>query len=327
MKQLLFMLLFVFSISSSAQKIRFTNNTNQWNTLSIDGNACSNLNSFQYGADTIVRGITYKSMYSTWSNYFGYHYSCTYCGYSDGGDEINCLVREDTVTGIVYYLKPTDTSEHILYNYNLQVGDSISYGLITDTVASIDSTLSNGVYYRIWNLQNKAPGLFRSYTVLEGVGCTNDPVFPAWFGECFEFGESLTCFYEHDSFPVITAPINSCSHYENRFGCCTINTGVFNNAAGCSSGSGTIGGGSSISVSNIKQEIPYLAIFPNPAITQLTITAPDEMTSIVITNLLGQTVYNGECHSQKAEVDIADLVNGMYFVRVNGSEVRKFVKE
>ena len=82
------------------------------------------------------------------------------------------------------------------------------------------------------------------------------------------------------------------------------------------------------------QPIPpaALIIYPNPTTTQLTISAPENITAITITNLLGQTVYNSQfpVGSLQASIDLAALPSGVYLVRVSGPdsyrEVRKFVK-
>jgi hypothetical protein len=72
-----------------------------------------------------------------------------------------------------------------------------------------------------------------------------------------------------------------------------------------------------------------IELFPNPASTQLTITTSGQIRSVVITNLLGQTVYSSQSPvgSLQASVDISALPSGVYFVKVNGAELRKFVKE
>ena len=70
-----------------------------------------------------------------------------------------------------------------------------------------------------------------------------------------------------------------------------------------------------------------IALYPNPATTSLTITSTDKITTVSISNLLGQIVYTHAYNSEKVHVDVADLPSGVYFVKVNGSEVSKFVKE
>ena len=80
-------------------------------------------------------------------------------------------------------------------------------------------------------------------------------------------------------------------------------------------------------VNQVQNNI-QLTLFPNPATTQLTIQSTNQpITSITITNLLGQTVYNQKHNADKVRVDVSALPTGMYLVKVNGIEVRRFVKE
>ena len=73
-----------------------------------------------------------------------------------------------------------------------------------------------------------------------------------------------------------------------------------------------------------------IAIFPNPATTQLTIQSTnDPIKQIVITNLIGQTletheIFKGE---KMVSIDVSGFPAGIYFVKVNNTEVRRFVKE
>ncbi len=83
-------------------------------------------------------------------------------------------------------------------------------------------------------------------------------------------------------------------------------------------------------VTNAANTVGYsVSVYPNPAHEQLTITTNDNsnITSIEITNMIGQTICTHEYRSQQVHVDISDLPKGVYFIKVNGSEVRKFVKE
>ena len=81
---------------------------------------------------------------------------------------------------------------------------------------------------------------------------------------------------------------------------------------------------------NVKQIVSRtknITLSPNPATTTLTISAHDTITTISITNFLGQTKYTHEYNTSQVQVDVANLPKGIYFVRINGSVVRKFVKE
>ena len=72
-----------------------------------------------------------------------------------------------------------------------------------------------------------------------------------------------------------------------------------------------------------------VSVYPNPASTRINIRSSVAIQSVVISNLLGQAVLNDlqGNNSQAQQVDISALPAGVYFVRVNGSDVRKFVKE
>ncbi|MFI5196461.1 MAG: T9SS type A sorting domain-containing protein [Chitinophagales bacterium] len=70
-----------------------------------------------------------------------------------------------------------------------------------------------------------------------------------------------------------------------------------------------------------------IKVYPNPATTEITIEASEQVTAIAISNLVGQTIYTQTCNAKNIEVNIANLPSGIYFVKVNGTVVRKFVKE
>ena len=70
-----------------------------------------------------------------------------------------------------------------------------------------------------------------------------------------------------------------------------------------------------------------IEIYPNPASTELTIYSFDKICSVEISNILGQIVYCSHCNSDNLKVNIANFLPGMYLIRINGTEVRKFVKQ
>jgi Secretion system C-terminal sorting domain len=71
-----------------------------------------------------------------------------------------------------------------------------------------------------------------------------------------------------------------------------------------------------------------VSIYPNPTTTSLTIQSTDQpINQIAITNLLGQTVYTHEYNTEKAELNVSTLPTGIYFIKINNTEVRKFVKQ
>ena len=68
-------------------------------------------------------------------------------------------------------------------------------------------------------------------------------------------------------------------------------------------------------------------LFPNPATTQFMIQSTDPITSIKVTDLLGQTVYVGSAQGNRQKIDVSALSPGVYFVLVNGTDVQKFMKQ
>ena len=76
-----------------------------------------------------------------------------------------------------------------------------------------------------------------------------------------------------------------------------------------------------------------IALFPNPANDILNITSSETISEIEIVNTLGQVVKRIEVNSDNAVCDVEELVNGVYIVRIHGTEMasvicqRKFIKE
>ncbi|MDR2972494.1 MAG: choice-of-anchor J domain-containing protein [Bacteroidales bacterium] len=73
-----------------------------------------------------------------------------------------------------------------------------------------------------------------------------------------------------------------------------------------------------------------LSVVPNPATSHITITANSNFNNIEILNFLGQTVLYQPNTGNEADIDINNLSNGIYFVRIisnNTINVVKFVKQ
>jgi len=71
-----------------------------------------------------------------------------------------------------------------------------------------------------------------------------------------------------------------------------------------------------------------ISIYPNPATTVLNVEA-EGYSTIEIVNLLGQTVYTANTTSNM-QINVSNLNNGVYFVRLNGANgtaTQKFIKK
>lgn len=69
------------------------------------------------------------------------------------------------------------------------------------------------------------------------------------------------------------------------------------------------------------------SFFPNPAHNELTINTTGNITNVTIISLSGQTIYDHQFASSTVNVDITDLPKGIYFLKVNSTEVKKFLKQ
>ncbi len=77
----------------------------------------------------------------------------------------------------------------------------------------------------------------------------------------------------------------------------------------------------------IIKQTGNITVYPNPATTFLTISASQNITTISIINLLGQTVYSNKYNLSEVQIDVSGIPAGIYVLKVNGSEVRKFIKQ
>jgi hypothetical protein len=69
------------------------------------------------------------------------------------------------------------------------------------------------------------------------------------------------------------------------------------------------------------------SIYPNPATNQLTVdNGIIKMESIVIQNVLGETVYLKQYSNSLESIDVSGFASGVYFVRMNEKSL-KFIKE
>ncbi len=99
----------------------------------------------------------------------------------------------------------------------------------------------------------------------------------------------------------------------------------------CKSGSvcppAVIPSGIITSIDNLQKHNETAKIYPNPTESILTIENTSILSSIIISNLIGQTVYTNECNTEKVQINVAYLQAGLYFVRINGVVVKRFVKK
>lgn len=140
--------LLLCSYTSQAQKIRFTDTTNEWTYVfknPFNGPLPATVHIFRYTGDSIVNSISYQKL-------------------TENKTTIpTLLVREDTLVGKVYYRSLRDTAERILYDYNMAIGDTLGFSescpIILDTVYTVSI---DGYAHKLQ--------LYGGQAVLEGIG-------------------------------------------------------------------------------------------------------------------------------------------------------------
>ena len=81
-------------------------------------------------------------------------------------------------------------------------------------------------------------------------------------------------------------------------------------------------------VNNIIPIQSYFSIYPNPASQNINIKVTEKIETIEITNTLGQLVFHHSYNKQsQVQIDVNSFANGLYFVKLNGVDVEKFLKE
>ncbi|MBA3828462.1 MAG: T9SS type A sorting domain-containing protein [Taibaiella sp.] len=70
-----------------------------------------------------------------------------------------------------------------------------------------------------------------------------------------------------------------------------------------------------------------MVIYPNPASNILTVTAHDNIANIEIYDAAARTVFSRQYNTPNVQVNVSDLPQGVYFIKMNGVVIRKFVKE
>lgn len=300
MKKILLIFLFsLLSISTFGQRIRFSDSSNIWNYTYFSSGIMPPFFwqfSDYYSGDTIIRGINYKQLW----------HAC---------DMDFAFIREDTLLHKVFAILPvygTDTAEKLLYDYTLNVGDTFRTIYDRYYVYNIDSVLVGAMWYKVWKLRHYgSPDYYLSY--IEGIGSISDPVDNITpIPSTIEGGNTLMCFQNNGSVPPISPALGpyawdgSSSFF------------YFNNTSSCNY---------PFSLNTINPINLTTTISPNPAQNEISIQVSDIITSLSIYDLVGHVLYSRTCNSQKETINIEDIPAGMYLIKINGTDVRKFVKQ
>ncbi len=245
-------------------------------------------NHFHYfiSDDTLINEFTYQKIYKT-------EYDVE-CSQHILGTNYAGAYRNDINDKKVYFLQPGTDEEVLLYDFKLNVGDTVPQTFNNYTypdlyVYSIDSALIGNQFRKVFTYGMQTYPLIQ---VLEGIGAETGLIEPM---EIFEYINYLRCFHQNDSLIWISSFADSCNLETDT--CLSLSVQEF----------------------NANNNIIYLYPNPSEGKIKLYIENPWKYSlplSILIFNELGNVVLQ-DCIIPEQEIDF-DLQNrpGLYFYKI-----------
>jgi type IX secretion system substrate protein len=207
-------LLLLFSFQSNGQTSiyhEFPDSNAVWNfhsslfmCLPFGGNVIEDYSVTMTG-DTSINNQTYHKLFTPFID----SVQSGFCTLNTSG--YKGAIREDIANKKVYFIEPLDSIEQLLYDFNWQVGDTVT-GVFTnwnlgiiDTINSIDSVLVGGNYRKHWIIDP-----CYDISVIEGIGSKYGLFIPSPSCISDAPGYTLTCFSQ-DNIPLYPDTISSCN--------------------------------------------------------------------------------------------------------------------
>ena len=192
-KLLLSTVLLLWGVSLLAQQ--FISEQNQWNVLSTFYPGGKSTEIYKIEGDSVFKSNSYKMIWVTFDSLSTWQF--------------RGLLRQESK--IVWYVHPNDSTEKILYNFNLNAGDSetIVNGLcspgdsISVSVDEVDTVEYFGIQHKRWHLTSDF--VLEDYWV-EGIGSLSGPLYsmygsvivcPSWDLLCFHSSDTL--YYQNEN--------------------------------------------------------------------------------------------------------------------------------
>lgn len=275
----LIILLFICEFSINAQTSvyhPFPDSNSLWrvNGSYWDCNPLCDFYQYTTGTDTSIDTHTYTKIYQSGIYSFS-SWDSIYRG----------ALRNDTLNRKVYFVDMDSTNERLLYDFSLNIGDTI-FGIMPGlspgygVISSIDSVLVGSNYHKAFMVD----GGFA--VIIEGVGSTRG-LLELFFYQ-FESAYELICFS------------NNSEVYPNSSASCPL---IMESA---------------LSIPKLTNQQLLIDIYPNPfnSITTITFSEEQRNTSIKITDMLGQAIKTISFTGKQMTIEKEQMRAGIYFVQI-----------
>jgi hypothetical protein len=258
-------------------------------TLS-NNQSCQYFQNFTVG-DTMVGNFLYHKLRES-----GLYYPLGYCNsplYTPiQFDNYVGAFREDTLNKKVYYLPSGNSTDTLLYDFNLQLGDTLpetycNQGYPGNWVSKIDSVLVGNKFHKRYGIKGPGFGLFDSIAYLiEGVGCVSGGILGKIHGQFMTpSGAYLWCFMVNGIklYPDIGSP---CTYYF---------------------------------IDNYLIPVKEITIAPSPfsQSTQITLNQSYQNVALAVYDIQGKQVAQQQYKDcDKIQFSRNQLSNGLYFLKL-----------
>ena len=309
-KNSLFILLVLASVQGLAQpyKSLFGNKHTEWTVMVIETyhdpivNGAINWEDIKltYQKDTLVQNKLYKKIVVGDSFTKAYHNMFR-----------SFLVREDTITGKVWYNEYAingcghyDTTEHLMFDFNLQVGDTFNLESPICLPVNTYAKTVDSVYYDNNNLKH----IRFQVGQITAIG-----------GVIVEFiegsGSTLGIFYKA-----------TCDYVPWPYMLCQWKDGIKTYTNSAFHGNCDPENNLHLSVTApLKNK--WISIYPNPAQNELTVDATsDGPCQLAITDISGKEVYKQQINNELT-IPITYWARGLYFAQISDNKGQKHMEK
>ena len=230
--------------------------------------------------DSITNDKTYHKLQR-----IGYEYQVYFGGHEiKNFDYYAGCYRNDTLEKKVWYLSYGNETEKLLYDFNWQIGDTLSMGflntLFSEVITNIDSLLLNDGLHKRFEVSING---HRHFHIIEGIGSTTELVL-------FGAGSSLMCFSVDGEAIYI--------HPNSYIGDCTPVV---------------------LAIEDSYKKKPEISIYPNPIYSSFRIKGIDDFpnATVLIYNTYGQIVMQEQLSNKDDIIHVENLSSGVYIVNVH----------